>query len=134
MKSYEEMLDEAIKALPQEVIVKERFEIPKASGHIQGNKTVITNFNNILNSLRRDRDHFLKFLLKELATPGVFDGPRLVLGRKVSASLINQKIQQYAVTFVLCSNCGKPDTQILVRADLSYLKCTACGTEKQIKA
>ena len=133
MKSYEEMLDEAIKALPQEVIVKERFEIPKASGHIQGNKTVITNFNNILGSFRRDRDHFLKFLLKELATPGVFDGPRLVLGRKVSASLINQKIQQYAEIFVLCSNCGKPDTQILSRNDLSYLKSTACGAEKQIK-
>ena len=133
MKSYNEMLEEGIKALPQEIIVTERFEMPKAKGHIQGNKTVITNFNNILSLFRRDRDHFLKFLLKELATPGVFDGPRLVLGRKVSAVLINQKIQQYAQVFVLCSNCAKPDTQIIDKDGMQYLKCAACGTQKQIK-
>lgn len=127
------MLDEAISNLPKEVVVTERFEIPKAKGHIQGNKTVITNFNNILSAFRREKEHFLKFLLKELATPGVFDGPRLVLGRKVSATLINQKIQQYADLFVLCSNCGKPDTQILSREDGTFLKCTACGTQKPVK-
>ena len=59
MKSYEEMLDEAIKALPQEILVTQRFEIPKAKGHIQGNKTVVTNFNQILSDIRRDKDHFL---------------------------------------------------------------------------
>lgn len=133
MKSYNDMLDDAIKALPKEIVITQRFEIPKAKGHIQGNKTVITNFNNILSDLRRDKDHFLKFLLKELATPGVFDGPRLVLGRKVSGAMINQKVEQYAHLYVLCSNCGKPDTQILTKADGTYLKCTACGTEKQIK-
>lgn len=133
MKTYEEMLDEGIKSLPQGVVVTERFEMPKAKGHIQGNKTVITNFNNILSSFRREKDHFLKFLLKELATPGVFDGPRLVFGRKVSAGLINQKIQQYAEMFVLCSNCGKPDTQILTRDDGTYLKCTACGAQNPVK-
>ena len=127
------MLDEAIKALPQEILVTQRFEIPKAKGHIQGNKTVVTNFNQILSDIRRDKDHFLKFLLKELATPGVFDGPRLVLGRKVSGSMINQKIQQYAEIYVLCSNCGKPDTQIITKDNLTYLKCTACGTQKTIK-
>ncbi|HLC86208.1 MAG TPA: translation initiation factor IF-2 subunit beta [Candidatus Nanoarchaeia archaeon] len=133
MKTYEEMLEEGISKLPKEVIVTERFEIPKAKGHIQGNKTVITNFNNIIEALRRDKDHFLKFLLKELATPGVFDGPRLVIGRKVSASLINAKIQQYAEMYVLCSNCGKPDTQIIEKEGVNYLKCTACGTQKQIR-
>lgn len=127
------MLEEAIKSLPQEIVVTERFEIPKAKGHIQGNKTVITNFNQILATFRRDRDHFLKFLLKELATPGVFDGPRLVLGRKVSASLINQKIQQYAETYVLCSSCRKPDTQVITKNDLVYLKCTACGAQNIVK-
>ena len=134
MKNYTEMLDEGIKALPQGVVVTERFEMPKAKGHIQGNKTIVTNFNQILSSFRREREHFLKFLLKELATPGVFDGPRLVFGRKVSATLINQKIQQYAEIFVLCGSCGKPDTQILTKDDGVYLKCTACGAQNKIKA
>ena len=133
MKSYQDLLDGGVSSLPKEVIVTHRFEVPKAKGHIQGNKTVITNFNQIVSTLRRDKDHFLKFLLKELATPGVFDGPRLVFGRKVSASLINQKIQQYADNFVLCSNCGKPDTQIFNKDDGVTLKCAACGNEKQVK-
>ena len=127
------MLEKGIKELPETVAVAERFEVPKARGHIQGNKTVITNFNNIIDLFRRDKDHFLKFLLKELATPGNLDGPRLVLGRKVSAALINQKIQQYADNYVLCAGCGKPDTQIIEKEGETYLKCTACGSQKKIK-
>ncbi len=133
MESYQDMVNVGISHLPKEVIVTERFEIPKAKGHIQGNKTVITNFNLIIGSFRRDRDHFLKFLLKELATPGFFDGPRLVFGRKVSATLINQKINQYASLYVLCSKCGKPDTQILTREDGTYLKCASCGEQLPLK-
>lgn len=127
------MLEEGIKALPEEVVVTERFEIPKVTGHIQGNKTVITNFNQVLGVLRREKEHFLKFLLKELATPGVFDGPRLVLGRKVSSSLINQKIQMYANLFVLCGNCSKPDTQVITKDGATYLRCAACGTQNLVK-
>jgi translation initiation factor 2 subunit 2 len=133
MKTYEQMLEEGIKALPEQVVVTNRFEIPKAKGHVQGNKTVITNFNDILGTLRREREHFLKFLLKELATPGVFDGPRLVLGRKVTASFINEKIKVYTENFVLCNECGKPDTQIIKKDDATYLKCTACGAQRKVK-
>ena len=133
MKTYEQMLKEGMKALPETAVITERFEIPKAKGHIQGNKTVVTNFNEILQSFRREREHFLKYLLKELATPGVFDGPRLVFGRKVNGAFINQKVENYAKTFVLCSNCGKPDTQIIEKEGSQYLKCAACGTQKVIK-
>lgn len=133
MKSYEEMLDEGMKALPENVVRKERFEIPKVTGHVQGNKTVITNFKEIVGILRREQAHFLKYLLKELATPRIVDGPRLMLSRKVSSSLINTKIESYANTFVLCGTCGKPDTQIIDKEGVLYLKCTACGSQKQIK-
>lgn len=133
MKSYEEMLDEGMKNLPEGVIKKERFVIPKVTGHVQGNKTVITNFKEIVSLFRREQAHFLKYLLKELATPGIMDGPRLVLSRKVSSSLINTKIDNYAHTFVLCGTCGKPDTQIIDKEGAIYLKCTACGAQKQIK-
>lgn len=133
MKSYEEMLDEGLRNLPENVVKKERFEIPKVRGHIQGNKTVITNFKEIVDIFRREQAHFLKYLLKELASPGVIDGPRLVLSRKVSSSLINIKIEAYANTFVLCNTCGKPDTQIIEKEGVSYLKCTACGSQKQLR-
>ncbi len=133
MKTYEEMLDIAMTNLPEHVVRKERFEIPKVTGHLQGNKTIITNFKEIVGILRREQAHFLKYLLKELATPGVVDGPRLVLSRKVNSSLINTKVASYANTYVLCGTCGKPDTQIIEKDGTTYLKCTACGAQKQIK-
>ncbi|MBI5391864.1 translation initiation factor IF-2 subunit beta [Candidatus Woesearchaeota archaeon] len=133
MKTYEQMLDEALKNLPETSIATQRFEIPKAKGFLQGNKTVVTNFKEIVDAFRRDAQHFLKYLLKELASPGILDGPRLVLGRKVSSSLINAKIKHYADHFVLCSTCGKPDTQVIMKGDSVYLKCAACGAQKPVK-
>src|SRR5690606_39492478 len=48
----------------------ERFEIPKVSGKIEGNNTVITNISQIASYIRRPVENIAKFLQKELATPG----------------------------------------------------------------
>lgn len=127
--NYEKLLEKGISELPEGAKSTERYEVPVAKGHIEGNKTIITNFNQIVNSFRRDAQHFLKFLLKELATPGKLDGGRLILGRKVSANIVNSKIKIYAEKFVLCYDCGKPDTKL----DGNYLKCTACGAKHLVK-
>jgi translation initiation factor 2 subunit 2 len=71
MDSYDKLLKEARKNLPDAVFVKERFEIPKVMGHIQGNRTIISNFYQIANVLGRDVQHLLKYVLKELATQNV---------------------------------------------------------------
>lgn len=131
---YEEVLDRAIKNLPQKAEKAERFEIPKVKGHIQGNKTVIINFNQICDVFGREPAHLLKFLQRELATPASIDGPRLVLGRKIGSGLINQKVEQYANTFVICSECGKPDTQLKREEKVLTMKCTACGAKHTVKA
>jgi len=67
---YEQLLKRAREQLPQSVFEKERFEIPKVRGHLEGNKTVISNFQQIANTLRRPTEHLLKYVLRELATPG----------------------------------------------------------------
>ena len=135
MDDYKKMLEEARKSLPEAVFIKERFEIPKVLGHIQGNKTIVTNFLQIASTLRREADHLLKFVLKELATPGeIKKSGALILGTKVPASRINEKIRQYANEFVLCFECGKPDTQIVREGELNYMKCTACGAKNFVKA
>ena len=131
---YKDMLSEVRKNLPEVVFLKERFEIPKVLGHIQGNRTVISNFLQIASSLRRDSNHMLKYVLKELATPGeVKKSGALIMGTKVPASRINDKVRQYANEFVLCFECGKPDTQIVREEGISYMKCTACGAKNVIK-
>ena len=129
------MLKDVRANLPESVFIKERFEIPKVLGHIQGNRTVISNFLQIASTLRREVDHMLKFVLKELATPGeIKKSGSLIMGTKVPASRINDKIRQYANEFVLCFECGKPDTQIVKEDVLTYLKCTACGAKNIVKA
>jgi len=135
MDNYQKMLEEVRKSLPEIVFIKERFEIPKAMGHIQGNRTVITNFLQIASALRRDADHFLKYVLKELATPGeVKKSGALILGTKIPASRINEKVRQYANEFVLCPECGKPDTTLAKEEGITYMKCTACGAKNVVKA
>ncbi len=132
---YEQLLKRAREKLPQSVFEKERFEIPKVRGHLEGNKTIITNFLQIASALRRQAEHLLKYVLKELATPGeISRSGLLVLGAKIAASRINDKIKQYAHEFVLCPDCGKPDTEITKEGDFSFIKCSACGSKHPVKS
>ena len=132
---YEELLERAYRQIPETKTSSERFEIPKVLGHIQGNRTIVSNFLQIASTLRRDVEHLLKYVLKELATPGeIKKSGALILGTKVPASRINEKIRQYANEFVLCFECGKPDTSIIKEEGLTYMKCTACGVKNIVKA
>ena len=128
------MLKKAKQEMPEIVKEKERFEIPKVKGHIQGNKTIIVNFNQICSVLGRDAKHVLKFLLKELATSGeIKKSGALIFDSKLAASRINEKIKKYAEEFVLCKECGKPDTKIIKEEGITKLKCMACGAKHPIK-
>ena len=131
---YKALLKRARDQLPESVFEKERFEIPKVVGHLEGSKTIIKNFGKIAQDLHRPVEHLLKFVLKELATPGSLRGNTLKIGSKISAGRINAKIRQYAEEFVLCPECGKPDSQIIKDGEFSSLKCMACGAKKAVKS
>jgi translation initiation factor 2 subunit 2 len=131
--AYEDLLKRARNNMPEIISVRDRFEIPKVKGHIQGNKTIINNFLQICSIFHREVPHVLKFLLKELATSGEIRNSLLIFNRKLSAEAINNKIRQYANLFVLCSECGKPDTKIITEDNISLLKCQACGAKQHIK-
>lgn len=131
---YDQLLSRARSRMPEAVVERERFEIPKVIGHLEGNKTVISNFIKIADTLRRDPDHMLKFVLRELATPGGIRNGMLIIGTKTSAARINEKIRAYAIEFVLCPECGKPDTTIVTEGELAFMRCQACGNKKPVKA
>ena len=131
---YLKLLKEAKEKLPEIQATESRFEIPKAKGHIQGNKTVISNFQQIVDKLGRPLEQLLKFLQRELATPAVMDGPRLVLGRKLSSEIINKKVELYCKDFLICHECNKPDTKIIKDGRIMLLKCMACGAKHPIKS
>ena len=132
---YKELLKKAREKLPKSVFEKKRFEIPKIIGHVQGNRTVLSNFLQIADILRREPEHLLKYILKGLATPGeIKKSGSVIIGAKIGASRINEKIRQYANEFVLCQECGKPDTKIEKEGNFHFLKCQACGARHPIKS
>ncbi len=134
MEEYEKLLNEAYKNVKQVEGTGERFEIPKAEGRFEGKKTILTNFSQIASHLRRPIEHFQKFLLKELAVAGIKDADRLILNQKVPSAKINSKIEQYAKEFVICKECGKPDTEITKEARMHFLHCLACGAKQPINS
>ena len=130
---YENMLERGRKGLPNETLKSDRFEIPKVVGHIQGNRTIISNFYQIAQALRRDVNHLTKYILKELAAPGELSKTALMLGTKISASRVNEKIQQYVKDFVVCRECGKPDTKLVKEERTTIIKCEVCGARHAIR-
>ena len=130
---YESLLKKALATVPKTTSSSERFEIPKVQGHIEGNKTIINNFLNIAKSFGREVDQLLKYLQRELATPAFIDGQRLILGRKLNSDFINRKVEQFAKDFVLCRECGKPDTKLEKEDRVLFMRCTACGARHPVR-
>jgi translation initiation factor 2 subunit 2 len=133
MEEYEKMLDAVYANMPEEQKSGERFETPKVRGHIQGNKTIITNFHQIANDLHRPVEHLCKFVLKELATPGDLLKNGIIFGTKIPASRINEKLERYVEEFVLCKECGKPDTKMMKEDKYLFKKCMACGAKDSVR-
>jgi len=133
MKTYEQMLKEAEKKISRDASKDKRLEIPPANVIIQGNKTFITNFIEITNSIRRDPKSLAKFLFRELAKAGHIDNNRLVLQGKVMKNLVQSKIDSYIKEFVYCKECNRPDTNILKEDRLLFLKCEACGAKQPLR-
>ena len=131
MGNYEALLDEAYENV-QPVEECGRFEVLKVKGHHQGTKTIISNFSQIVACIRRDSDHFIKFLTKELASSAEVSGDRLILSRKVSSKDVNDKIEKYVQLFVLCPQCKKPDTELGNEGGKNYLRCLACGEKYEV--
>jgi len=134
METYEQLLEDAYKKIKKVEGSSERFEIPKAEGHFEGKKTIITNFLQIASYIRRNQEHLQKFLLRELATSGQKEGERLVLNNKIPSEKINQKIEQYAKEFVICRECGKPDTELTKVDRLTFIHCLACGAKHSVRS
>lgn len=133
MTEYETLLDDAYTKVKVVEGRGGRFEVPQIEGHVEGKKTILTNFLTIASYIRRDPEHFQKFILKELATSGQREGDRLILNNKIPSSKINAKIEQYLKEFVICKECGKPDTELKKENRLNFINCLACGAKHPVR-
>lgn len=133
INNYDELIDKAYEKIPDNVKKLSRFVIPKVELRIEAKYTYITNFNKIINTLIRDRKHFLGVFLKKVGTMGEIRGQQLFLKGIYKEQVLNRLIEQYSKTYVLCRICNKPDTDIQREGKKNYLKCTACGAREEIR-
>ena len=129
---YMALLKRAKIACPEVTENHERFEIPELDILQEGKITVFRNFIDVTDKLRRDPQHLLQFLLKELGTPGNIECRRAVFKAKINPQQIDDKIQMYTETYVICSECGLPDTKMTKDGRTLMLECEACGARRPI--
>ncbi|MDI6887954.1 MAG: translation initiation factor IF-2 subunit beta [Candidatus Thermoplasmatota archaeon] len=129
---YRALLKRARERLPEKVKEKSRLEVPKCDIFYEGKTTIIKNFTEIAEVIRRSEDHLLAYLLRELGTAGVLEARRAVLKGNVSAESVEERLKDYVKTFVLCWECNKPDTHLEKAERVLILKCDACGAHRPV--
>ena len=133
IESYEKMLDELYSKLPEKTQHRERFEMPQVEIRIEGNKTLFKNFSSIAQKIRRNEEMISKFLSREIAAPVRKEGEMLIVQRKVNRKLLQKKLEIFVKDYVLCFECGKPDTSIMNIEGIKTLVCEACGARRPIR-
>jgi len=131
---YEALLERAKKKLPHTLESHDRFQVPEPDVMIEGKTTVIRNFGDIVDTLRREPEHVLGYLLRELGTAGTLegDGRRVVFKGKVAANQIADRLKNYVDEYVLCSECSRPDTKIVKEGRVLILVCETCGAHRPV--
>ena len=129
---YAELLKQAKEKLPKSVADEERFKIPEVDIMLEGKTTVVRNFMDIVESVRRDPNDLMAFLQRELGAPGTIDARRATFKSRLGVKQLESRIQAYVNTFVICSECKRPDTSISKDGRIDILECEACGARRPI--
>jgi translation initiation factor 2 subunit 2 len=126
--AYDEHLDRALEATPDIEGSAARFSLPDPDVRQEGHVTVYENFRGTLDTLDRDKTHLMKYLQDELGTSASIDERgRLRLTGEFKQSRIREAMEAYAEGYVLCPECGLPDTRIERENGAEILRCEACG-------
>lgn len=130
---YEEQLDRAMDEKPDTAGSESRFDVPEPTVRKEGNVTVFENFQAVLDRLSREQDHVLKFIQDELGTSAQIDeNGRARLTGEFGADRVQDVLDEYVDTYVLCPECGLPDTNIEQEDDVTRLHCEACGARSVV--
>ena len=115
-------------------VIEDRFKMPKAEIFYEGNTTVIKNFDKIAITINRDPKLILKHLLGGVGTAGEQEGSRVVFQGKIPARQIQDKLKEYVDSFVICSECSRPDTHLVKKGRATLIRCDACGAFRSVKS
>jgi|SRR3972149_3818034 len=91
----------------------------------KSNQTILLNISSIAKSLERTPELLLKFLQYEFNTQ--CNTKKQTLQGKYTISQIEEKINLFADELVKCGVCENPETQLKIKKDEIYLRCSSCG-------
>lgn len=94
-----------------------------------------TNFDDIRESLNREREHMKEFFLSELGTTGSLDAKNQFMVRgKFPPKTIESLLVKYITDYVMCANCRSLETELTRDAitRLYFMSCNACGSSRSV--
>ena len=106
----------------------ERFNPPEVEISQSGQKTII-NIEKFANYVNRPATHIFKYLMHELTAPGQLENGKITMGGRFSRQIVQTKISTYIKEYVVCKQCGSPDTQMNKVENNTVIKCLGCGAE-----
>jgi len=133
MDDYEKLLKKAYEEMPKKTRQKERFEMPSLISFIQGKQTIIKNLTEAANKINREPKHIIKYISKDLGTTGTVEGQRGVLTGNFKQQLISSRFNNYIKEYLICKECGKPDTELIKFGGVEYKRCEVCGAKAPVK-
>lgn len=131
---YEHLLENAFENMPKiKLSTGERFQIPELDVIIEGNKTIIKNFQSICEKVRRDVNELALYFKKELGAPVTIQETSLLIHKKSKPEVLKKMLESYIQNNVLCAECKRPDTKIVTIQGTKFLLCEACGARRNIR-
>jgi translation initiation factor 2 subunit 2 len=129
---YEASLDRALDEVPDLGGSDERLVVPDAQAQKDGAFTRLTNLAAIADALAREPEHLHRSIQRELGTNGQYEDGRSRYNGNFSGSDFDAAVRSYMDEYVLCSECGLPDTRLVTEGRNQMLRCDACGAFRPV--
>ncbi len=134
MSNYEDLLTQAFETMPEVTSTHSRWSLPEPKVRPEGNVTVYENFKNTVEILNREADLVLKFLQNEFGTSAnIDDTGRARLTGSFSTDRVFSVIKSFSQAYVICPECGLPDTKLQEKNNSLMLHCEGCGILSKIE-
>ena len=115
-----------------------RYKMPAVFGKIEGSgngiKTAIPNISDVGLSLHRAAGEVNKFFGCELGAQTTYNEntDRAIVNGAHNDAVLQKLIHRYIEIFVLCPNCGLPETDYKIKNGIIWHKCAACGAKEMV--
>ena len=133
-KDYFELLDMAFSKKPNLAADISDFKIPKVESFIEGNKTILKNIGVIADKARRKTEDIARYLSREFGVPINIEEQRLVISGRFLTKDLDNRVEKYFNTYVICKECHKPDSTLeTIKGGMYNFVCEACGARYGVK-